>query len=87
MLASATSLDDFLKSAQRAVLLLIYEYGYSIKEAASKLGIPAGTAASHLARGRSAVGEYVQFSPAISNTQRKSLTHDASVIELEDEDD
>jgi RNA polymerase sigma factor (sigma-70 family) len=76
-----------LTAAQRAVLLLIYEYGYSIKEAASKLGIPAGTAASHLARGRSAVGEYVQFSPAISNTQRKSLSNDLNVIELEGDDE
>ena len=42
-----------LTAAQRAVLLLIYEYGYSIKEAASKLGIPAGTAASHFEFGLS----------------------------------
>ncbi len=76
-----------LSAAQRAVLLLIYEYGYSIKEAASKLGIPAGTAASHLARGRSAVSEYVQFSPTIANSQRKSISNDATVFELEGDDE
>jgi RNA polymerase sigma factor (sigma-70 family) len=76
-----------LTAAQRAVLLLIYEYGYSIKDAASKLGIPAGTAASHLARGRSAFSEYVQFSPAISSTQRKSLTNDMNIIEAEGNDE
>jgi len=55
-----------LSPAQRAVLLMHYEYGYSLKEIATLLNIPPGTAASHLARGRSAVSEYIQFSPEVS---------------------
>ena len=76
-----------LTAAQRAVLLLIYEYGYSIKEAANKLGIPAGTAASHLARGRSSVSEYVQFAPAINSSKQKALGNDSELIEMEGDDD
>jgi RNA polymerase sigma-70 factor (ECF subfamily) len=53
-----------LSAAQRAVLLMYYDYGFSIKEIAHKLALPAGTIASHLARGRSAVAEYIQFSPS-----------------------
>jgi len=52
-----------LSAAQRAVLLMYYDYGFSIKEIAHNLALPAGTVASHLARGRSAVAEYIQFSP------------------------
>jgi DNA-directed RNA polymerase specialized sigma24 family protein len=68
-------------------LLLIYEYGYSIKEAANKLGIPAGTAASHLARGRSSVSEYVQFAPAINSSKQKALSNDSELIEMEGDND
>jgi RNA polymerase sigma factor (sigma-70 family) len=50
-----------LTAIQRAVLLLVYENGLTIKEAASQLEIPTGTLASHLARGRAAVREYIQF--------------------------
>jgi len=56
-----------LSPAQRAVLLMHYEYGYSLKEIAGLLKIPPGTAASHLARGRSAVSEYIQFAPEIQS--------------------
>jgi RNA polymerase sigma-70 factor (ECF subfamily) len=54
-----------LSASQRAVLLMYYHYGFSIKEIAHNLTLPAGTVASHLARGRSAVAEYIQFSPSL----------------------
>jgi RNA polymerase sigma factor (sigma-70 family) len=76
-----------LSAAQRAVLLLVYEYGYSIKDAANHLGIPAGTAASHLARGRSAVGEYVQFVPGLDSPRQVALESSDESIQLKGERD
>ncbi len=62
-----------LTAAQRSVLFLIYEYGMSIKETAKVLGIPSGTAASHLARGRSAVADYIQFVPGLGSGRRVEI--------------
>ncbi len=59
-----------LTAVQRAVLLMHYDYGYSLKEIAALLHIPPGTAASHLARGRSAVSEYLQFAPELEGRKK-----------------
>jgi DNA-directed RNA polymerase specialized sigma24 family protein len=58
---------------QRAVLVLVYENGMSIKDAAAQLEIPAGTLASHLARGRAAVGEYMQFAAELPSRTKRSI--------------
>jgi len=62
-----------LTAMQRAVLLLVYENGMSIKDAAAQLEIPAGTLASHLARGRAAVGEYMQFAAELPSGTKRSI--------------
>ena len=54
-----------LSPMQRAVLLLHYVYGYTLKDVAEVLKIPAGTAASHLARGKATVAERAEFLPEI----------------------
>ena len=69
-----------LSAAQRAVLVLVYEYGMVLREVAQVLEIPVGTAASHLARGKAAVAAYVELvpeleksaGPAISGPEKKT---------------
>lgn len=62
-----------LSGMQRAVLLLHYIYGYSLKDISALLKIPPGTAASHLARGRASVSEFVNFLPEIISAERASI--------------
>jgi RNA polymerase sigma factor (sigma-70 family) len=62
-----------LTAQQRAVLVLIYEYGLVLREVAEILEIPVGTAASHLARGKAAVAAYIDLVPELEKSVRKSL--------------
>lgn len=62
-----------LTPMQRAVLLLHYIYGYTLKDVAEVLKIPAGTAASHLARGKATVAERAEFLPEIMKQDRVAL--------------
>ena len=62
-----------LSPAQRAVLMLHYEYGFALREIATILEIPAGTAASHLARGKSAVAAYVKVLPDVVSEDKKKI--------------
>lgn len=62
-----------LTPMQRAVLLLHYIYGYTLKDVAEVLKIPAGTAASHLARGKATVAERAEFLPEIMRQDRIAL--------------
>ena len=59
-----------LSAPQRAVLMLHYEFGFALREIGELLGIPAGTVASHLARGKSSVAAYVNFLPEIMNEDK-----------------
>ena len=68
-----------LTPAQRAVLVLTYEEGYALKEIAKALDMPMGTVASHLARGKLAVGSFIQGTKEISaplNKKRPEITVD-----------
>jgi RNA polymerase sigma factor (sigma-70 family) len=65
-----------LSAAQRAVLVLIYEHGMVLREVATILQIPIGTAASHLARGKAAVAAYIELVPELEKSSRKELTGD-----------
>ena len=61
-----------LTGMQRAVLVLVYEYGLVLREVAEVLQIPAGTVASHLARAKAAVAAHLnlvsEFEKSISNS-------------------
>jgi predicted DNA-binding protein YlxM (UPF0122 family) len=65
-------------------LLLAYEYGYLLREIAEILDMQQGTVASHLARGKAAVAQYVQSVPALESRSRgqiqNSLAKDAQII-------
>ena len=74
-----------LSPAQRAVLLLHYEYGYSLREVAKVLEIPPGTVASHLARGKAAIAANVEYLPAIIQLDKKAISHRSNKeIEIEE---
>lgn len=62
-----------LSAAQRAVLVLIYEYGMVLREVAEVLQIPVGTAASHLARGKAAVAAYIELVPELEKSAGPAL--------------
>jgi RNA polymerase sigma factor (sigma-70 family) len=62
-----------LTPMQRAVLLLHYVYGYTLKDVSEVLKIPAGTVASHLARGKASVAERAEFLPEIVRQDRKAI--------------
>lgn len=62
-----------LTPMQRAVLLLHYAYGYTLKDVAEVLKIPTGTVASHLARGKATVAERAEFLPEILRRDRIAL--------------
>jgi RNA polymerase sigma factor (sigma-70 family) len=64
-----------LSAAQRAVLVLVYEHGMVLREAANVLQIPVGTAASHLARGKAAVAAYVELVPELEKSSKKELSN------------
>jgi len=74
-----------LTAPQRAVLLLAYEYGYLLREIAEILEMQQGTVASHLARGKAAVAQYVESVPELESRSRSqiqnSLVKDAQIIE------
>ena len=74
-----------LTASQRAVLLLAYEYGYLLREIAEILEMQQGTVASHLARGKAAVAQYVESVPALESRSRgqiqNSSENDAQIIE------
>ena len=62
-----------LSAAQRAVLVLVYEHGLVLRDVAEVMGIPMGTAASHLARGKAAVAAYLNLVPEFEKSIRKSI--------------
>ena len=74
-----------LTASQRAVLLLAYEYGYLLREIAEILEMQQGTVASHLARGKAAVAQYVESVPALESRRRGQIQNssdkDAQIIE------
>jgi len=74
-----------LTAPQRAVLLLAYDFGYLLREIAEILDMQQGTVASHLARGKAAVAQYVESVPALGNRSRgqiqNSSAKDAQIIE------
>lgn len=75
-----------LTPMQRAVMLLHYEYGYTLKELSRVLKIPSGTAASHLARGKAAVAEKALILPEIALQERAALEYkEVQMIETEGE--
>ena len=81
-----------LTPAQRAVLVLTYDEGYALKEIAKVLEMPMGTVASHLARGKLAVGSFIQGTKEITsavNKKRPELTvdeiEDAELVEEREE--
>ena len=75
-----------LTPMQRAVMLLHYEYGYTLKELSRVLKIPSGTAASHLARGKAAVAEKARILPEIARQERAALEYkEVHMIETEGE--
>ena len=65
-----------LSAIQRAVLVLMYDHGMVLREVATILQIPIGTAASHLARGKAAVAAYIELVPELEKSSRKELTGD-----------
>ena len=74
-----------LTAPQRAVLLLSFEYGYLLREIAEILDMQHGTVASHFARGKAAVVNYVQSMPALEGGRRGEIQNysfeDAQIIE------
>jgi len=71
-----------LSTMQRAVLVLHYQYGLQLNEIAKALEIPAGTAASHLARGRATVAVNVEWLPAIVKSEKKAISG-KKILEIE----
>jgi len=72
-----------LTPAQRAVLVLTYDEGYALKEIAKVLEMPMGTVASHLARGKLAVGSFIHGTKEIPSAVNKKR-HELTVDEIED---
>ena len=72
-----------LTAAQRAVLVLTYQEGYALKEISHILQMPIGTVASHLARGRLAIGSFIQSTKEISNQVNKKLP-ETTVDDIQD---
>lgn len=62
-----------LSAIQRAVLMLHYMYGYTLKDISVLLQIPPGTVASHLARGKAAISERVEILPQIIENEHKTI--------------
>jgi RNA polymerase sigma factor (sigma-70 family) len=63
-----------LSAVQRAVLVLVYEHGMVLREVATILEIPMGTAASHLARGKAAVAAFLDLVPEFEKSMKKSIS-------------
>ncbi|MEI6041794.1 MAG: sigma-70 family RNA polymerase sigma factor [Actinomycetes bacterium] len=66
-----------LTAAQRAVLLLSYQYGYPIREVSEILGMPVGTVASHLARGKNAIALYVAPRSSVKYQEKVELENNS----------
>ena len=62
-----------LTGMQRAVLVLVYEYGLVLREVAEVLQIPAGTVASHLARAKAAVAAHLNLVSEFEKSFHHSL--------------
>jgi RNA polymerase sigma factor (sigma-70 family) len=63
-----------LSGIQRAVLVLVYEYGLVLKEIATILELPIGTVASHLARGKAAVAAHLELIPEFERSIRNEIS-------------
>jgi RNA polymerase sigma factor (sigma-70 family) len=63
-----------LSGTQRAVLVLVYEYGLVLREVAKILELPIGTVASHLARGKAAVAAHLELIPEFERSIRNEIT-------------
>ena len=74
-----------LTAVQRAVLVLVYEHGLVLREAATILEIPMGTAASHLARGKAAVAAYLDLVPEFEKSIKKSISSPSIFTEIRSE--
>mgnify|MGYP006286710435 CR=1 FL=1 len=73
-----------LTASQRAVLVLIYEQGLTLKEVAKVLNIPFGTAASHLARGKAAVASYIDLIPEFERSLKKSIPNSRNMTSFDE---
>ena len=74
-----------LTAVQRAVLVLVYEHGLVLREAATILEIPMGTAASHLARGKASVAAYLDLVPEFEKSIKKSISSPSIFTEIRSE--
>jgi len=63
-----------LSGTQRAVLVLVYEYGLVLREVAKILELQVGTVASHLARGKAAVAAHLELIPEFERSIRNEIT-------------
>ena len=70
-----------LTGMQRAVLVLVYEYGLVLREVAEVLQIPAGTVASHLARAKAAVAAHINLVPEFEKSIARSLNGPIGITE------
>ena len=72
-----------LTGMQRAVLVLVYEYGLVLREVAEVLQIPAGTVASHLARAKAAVAAHLNLVPEFEKSISNSLSGPKGITDSE----
>jgi RNA polymerase sigma-70 factor (ECF subfamily) len=56
-----------LSGQQRAAVLLVHGYGYSLREAAGVLGVSLGTLRTHLGRGMERLREELEVSDGVSS--------------------
>ena len=62
-----------LSPSQRLVFLMHEIEGYPLREISDYLGIPQGTAASHLNRSKSAIGSFIESSMQIASPKKKQI--------------
>ena len=62
-----------LTPSQRIVLFMHEVEGFTIREITQALDLPQGTVASHLNRGKIAIGSYLKHSDELTTTKRKSI--------------
>ena len=67
------------------MLVLIYEHGLVLREVATILEIPMGTAASHLARGKAAVAAHLDLVPEFEKSIKKSISSPSIFGEIRSE--
>ena len=70
-----------LTPSQRIVLFMHEVEGFTIREITETLGMPQGTVASHLNRGKSAIGSFIKYSNQIDSVKRKSLSDSSGKTE------